>query len=121
MISVNTLPARDGRASGPGEIMAASAKEVLYTIDGASFEIEGRMLLHPLTLTLSTRCVYGLLGHNGSGQIHADQAACPATAADHGQHTSTEQTACRMGQPQARTQNCVPAAAITACGRDDRA
>ncbi len=68
MISVNTLPAHDGHVAGPGEIMAASAKEVLYTIDGASFEVEGRMLLHPLTLTLSTRCVYGLLGHNGSGK-----------------------------------------------------
>jgi iron-chelate-transporting ATPase len=42
--------------------------EALYTLDGTSFVIENRTVLHPLTLNLSKGCFYGLIGHNGSGK-----------------------------------------------------
>ncbi|KXF77035.1 iron-hydroxamate transporter ATP-binding subunit [Paramesorhizobium deserti] len=44
------------------------AKDTLYELDGVSFAIAGRQLLHPLTLTLPARRVIGLIGHNGSGK-----------------------------------------------------
>lgn len=42
--------------------------DLLYEIDGATFQVGSRVLLHPLTLKLTKRRVYGLLGHNGSGK-----------------------------------------------------
>src|SRR3546814_11432290 len=47
---------------------SARANDSFYTVDGASFGLEGRTILHRLTLTLSRGVVYGLLGHNGSGK-----------------------------------------------------
>ncbi|KQQ79701.1 ATP-binding cassette domain-containing protein [Aureimonas sp. Leaf324] len=39
-----------------------------YTIEGASFAVAGRTLLHPLDLDLAPGRVVGLVGHNGSGK-----------------------------------------------------
>lgn len=40
----------------------------LFSLEDASFAIPGRILLAPLTLTLPSRSVVGLIGHNGSGK-----------------------------------------------------
>ncbi len=40
----------------------------LFDLDGVTFAIPERVLLHPLTLTLPARRVVGLIGHNGSGK-----------------------------------------------------
>jgi len=40
----------------------------LFELDSASFSVEKRVLLKPLTLTLPARHVIGLIGHNGSGK-----------------------------------------------------
>jgi ferric hydroxamate transport system ATP-binding protein len=40
----------------------------IYEIDGVSFSVGGRTLLHPLSLTLPSQRVCGLIGHNGSGK-----------------------------------------------------
>ena len=40
----------------------------LFDLDGVSFSVPGRVLLEPLTLSLPTRQVVGLIGHNGSGK-----------------------------------------------------
>ncbi len=40
----------------------------MFEITGASFSIGEKMLLRPLTLTLESRRIYGLIGHNGSGK-----------------------------------------------------
>ena len=40
----------------------------VYEIDAVSFAVDGRTLLHPLSLTLPSRRVCGLIGHNGSGK-----------------------------------------------------
>lgn len=40
----------------------------LFELNSASFSVEKRVLLKPLTLTLPTRKVIGLIGHNGSGK-----------------------------------------------------
>ncbi|MFT4063674.1 ATP-binding cassette domain-containing protein [Paraburkholderia sp.] len=47
---------------------AGMAVSPIYEIDGASFAVGGRTLLHPLNLTLPARRVCGLIGHNGSGK-----------------------------------------------------
>jgi ferric hydroxamate transport system ATP-binding protein len=39
-----------------------------FQLDGASFAVAGRTLLHPLSLTLPPHRVCGLIGHNGSGK-----------------------------------------------------
>ncbi|WP_159993850.1 ATP-binding cassette domain-containing protein [Roseomonas sp. 18066] len=39
-----------------------------YALDGVNFAVPGRMLLHPLSLTLEPGRVIGLIGHNGSGK-----------------------------------------------------
>ncbi|WP_294644643.1 ATP-binding cassette domain-containing protein [uncultured Aureimonas sp.] len=39
-----------------------------YTLEGASFAVPGRTLLHPLDLAIAPGCVVGLVGHNGSGK-----------------------------------------------------
>ncbi|GAB5097891.1 ATP-binding cassette domain-containing protein [Caballeronia sp. HLA56] len=41
---------------------------ITYEVEGASFSLGKRVLLHPLTLTLPARRVCGLIGHNGSGK-----------------------------------------------------
>lgn len=40
----------------------------LFALDGVSFGVPGRTLLEPLTFSLPTRRVIGLIGHNGSGK-----------------------------------------------------
>lgn len=40
----------------------------LFSLDQVSFEVDGRALLKPLTLSLSKGRMYGLIGHNGSGK-----------------------------------------------------
>ncbi|MFL9870816.1 ATP-binding cassette domain-containing protein [Paraburkholderia megapolitana] len=40
----------------------------MYELDDVSFRVGERTLLHPLTLTLPTQRVCGLIGHNGSGK-----------------------------------------------------
>lgn len=40
----------------------------MYVIDGVSFRVGERVLLHPLTLNLARGRVTGLIGHNGSGK-----------------------------------------------------
>ncbi|MEQ5838795.1 ATP-binding cassette domain-containing protein [Paraburkholderia acidicola] len=44
------------------------AASPMYEIDGVSFAVGGRTLLHPLSLTLRAQRVCGLIGHNGSGK-----------------------------------------------------
>lgn len=39
-----------------------------YTLEGASFAVPGRMLVHPLDLEIAPGRVVGLVGHNGSGK-----------------------------------------------------
>ncbi|WP_322012626.1 ATP-binding cassette domain-containing protein [Paraburkholderia sp. J12] len=41
---------------------------VLFSLDQVSFEVDGRALLKPLTLSVSKHRMYGLIGHNGSGK-----------------------------------------------------
>ncbi len=51
--------------------MTAAASQTageLFELDGVSFSVPGRVLLEPLTLSLPTRQVIGLIGHNGSGK-----------------------------------------------------
>jgi iron-chelate-transporting ATPase len=48
--------------------LAKQANEVLFEVEAVSFAIPERVLLHPLTLTLPTKRVVGLIGHNGSGK-----------------------------------------------------
>lgn len=40
----------------------------LFDLDRVTFAVPGRVLLEPLTLSLPTRQVVGLIGHNGSGK-----------------------------------------------------
>ncbi len=40
----------------------------MYNIRAATFEVLGRCLLHPTTLTLASGKVYGLIGHHGLGK-----------------------------------------------------
>ncbi|MET4056870.1 iron-chelate-transporting ATPase [Pantoea agglomerans] len=44
------------------------AEEVTFTLKNASFEVPGRTLLQPLSLTFPPGKVTGLIGHNGSGK-----------------------------------------------------
>ena len=44
------------------------AEETTFTLDNARFDVPGRTLLHPLTLTFPPGKVTALIGHNGSGK-----------------------------------------------------
>nr|WP_255476614.1 ATP-binding cassette domain-containing protein [Geminicoccus flavidas] len=46
----------------------ATAVMPLWQIDGVSFEVPGRQILQPLTLSLARGQVHGLIGPNGSGK-----------------------------------------------------
>lgn len=39
-----------------------------FSLRGVGFDIDGRTLLHPLTLDVPKGEVVGILGHNGSGK-----------------------------------------------------
>ena len=39
-----------------------------FSLSGVGFDIDGRTLLHPLTLDVPKGEVVGILGHNGSGK-----------------------------------------------------
>ncbi|WP_052402993.1 ATP-binding cassette domain-containing protein [Muricoccus aerilatus] len=49
---------------------ATSSRSIFdgFTLEGPSFSVEGRTLLHPLSLSLPAGKVIGLIGHNGSGK-----------------------------------------------------
>lgn len=47
---------------------AGAAASPMYEIEGVSFAVGRRTLLHPLSLTLPVQRVCGLIGHNGSGK-----------------------------------------------------
>lgn len=40
----------------------------MFNVNAATFEINGKCLLHPLNLTFVEGRIYGLIGHNGSGK-----------------------------------------------------
>lgn len=42
--------------------------EPAFALEGVSFAVPGRTLLHPLTLAMPAARVIGLIGHNGSGK-----------------------------------------------------
>ena len=67
MTSGDGLLATQALAMG-GTRALADGQSDLFELDGVSFSVPGRMLLEPLTLTLPTRRVIGLIGHNGSGK-----------------------------------------------------
>lgn len=48
--------------------LAADSQGDLFDLEGVTFSVPGRVLLEPLTLSLPTRQVIGLIGHNGSGK-----------------------------------------------------
>lgn len=48
--------------------MTASLAPPLFELRDVTFAVEGRTLLHPLSLTIPTGRVVGLIGHNGSGK-----------------------------------------------------
>lgn len=48
--------------------MTASLVPPLFELRDVTFAVEGRTLLHPLSLTIPTGRVVGLIGHNGSGK-----------------------------------------------------
>lgn len=50
------------------EAYKMTASRPLFELEGISFSIPERVLLHPLTLSLPVRKVVGLIGHNGSGK-----------------------------------------------------
>ncbi|TNM61573.1 ATP-binding cassette domain-containing protein [Aliirhizobium smilacinae] len=52
---------------GPDTDLGESATS-LFELNQASFSVGQRILLKPLTVTLPTRNVIGLIGHNGSGK-----------------------------------------------------
>lgn len=51
-----------------GSEATGATSRVLYQLDGVSFETGGRVLLQPLTLSLTAGCMTALIGHNGSGK-----------------------------------------------------
>ena len=51
----------------------------MFEMKSASFAVNDRMLLHPTSLRFEQGRVYGLIGHNGSGQIDLIVAGAPAT------------------------------------------
>ncbi|MCS0503702.1 ATP-binding cassette domain-containing protein [Ancylobacter mangrovi] len=48
--------------------MTDTSAETLFELADAHFSVEGRMLLHPLSLKVPAGKVVGLIGHNGSGK-----------------------------------------------------
>ena len=42
--------------------------ESAFSLNGIAYDVDGRTLLHPLTLDIPQGEVVGILGHNGSGK-----------------------------------------------------
>ncbi len=61
-------PSRNLELHPSTQAEAAKASTPLFEISQASFSVGQRVLLKPLTLTLPTRRMIGLIGHNGSGK-----------------------------------------------------
>ncbi|WP_244144275.1 ATP-binding cassette domain-containing protein [Paraburkholderia tropica] len=75
--------ARDARTHARAVRASASAASPapLFELEGAAFEADGRVLLHPLDLVLPAGRMTALIGHNGSGKstlikLLARQQAC---------------------------------------------
>lgn len=55
--------------SGPKPApLAPDANTHLFALEAVTFEVPGRVLLAPLSLTVPARRITGLIGHNGSGK-----------------------------------------------------
>lgn len=66
---MNNISAHSGRQPSPKVSAQPGASAApLFELNSASFSVQKRILLKPLTLTLPTRKVIGLIGHNGSGK-----------------------------------------------------
>jgi len=69
----SAFPSGDGVLAAKALSMAGTGSPAygqgdLFELDGVTFSVPGRVLLEPLTLSLPTRRVIGLIGHNGSGK-----------------------------------------------------
>lgn len=51
-----------------GSVSLSGGQGDLFELEGLTFSVPGRVLLEPLTLSLPTQRVIGLIGHNGSGK-----------------------------------------------------
>ncbi len=61
---INARPTAGTHMAADGAIQI----QPLFDLDGASFDVDGRTLLHPVSLTLRAGCITALIGHNGSGK-----------------------------------------------------
>ena len=66
----NGLLAARALATGAAAMssLPAAGQELLFELERVTFGVPGRVLLEPLSLSLPTRRVLGLIGHNGSGK-----------------------------------------------------
>jgi iron-chelate-transporting ATPase len=62
---VSDVPATIGQIASS---VPAADLPPLFTLEEVSFSVAGRTLLEPLTVTLQSKRVIGLIGHNGSGK-----------------------------------------------------
>lgn len=71
-MNLNIQPQAISSASDIAESFRTSAcqdkAEPLFSLEQVSFSVGDRQLLEPLTLTLPSRRIVGLIGHNGSGK-----------------------------------------------------
>ncbi|HWB50383.1 MAG TPA: ATP-binding cassette domain-containing protein [Stellaceae bacterium] len=56
------------KPTAPMSDAAAHTLAPLFELESATFAVEGRTLLEPLTMTLPARRMVALIGHNGSGK-----------------------------------------------------
>lgn len=61
-------PSRNLELHSSTQVQAGRASTALFELSQASFSVGQRVLLKPLTLTLPTQKIIGLIGHNGSGK-----------------------------------------------------
>jgi ferric hydroxamate transport system ATP-binding protein len=62
----------------------AGAPAPLFELEGVTFEAEGRLLLRPLSLTLTAGRMIALIGHNGSGKSTLIKLLARQQAPSHG-------------------------------------
>lgn len=67
-MNMNATEVPDSSAAERAEFTPEPDAGVLFSLDNVSFEVDGRVLLKPLSLSLSKHHMYGLIGHNGSGK-----------------------------------------------------